>query len=55
MTIRYEFLIKTPDCPDGMKVAVDQNIMNQLTARHRITRLHPTANTITFIRSYRIN
>ena len=55
MTIRYEFLIKTPDCPDGMKVAVDQNIVNQLSARQRITRLYPTANTITFIRSYRIN
>lgn len=55
MTIRYEFLIKTPDRPDGMKVAVDQNIVNQLSARHRITRLYPSANTITFIRSYRIN
>ena len=55
MTIRYEFLITTPDSPDGMKVAVDLNIVNQLTARHRITRLYPSANTITFIRSYRIN
>ena len=55
MTIRYEFLIKTPDRPDGMKVAVDQNIVNQLSARQRITRLYPSANTITFIRSYRIN
>ena len=55
MTIRYEFLITTPKFPDGMKVAVDQNIVNQLSARHRITRLYPSANTITFIRSYRIN
>ena len=55
MTIRYEFLIKTPDRPDGMKVAVDLNIVNQLSARHRIIRLYPSANTITFIRSYRIN
>ena len=55
MTIRYEFLITTPDSPDGMKVAVDLNIINQLAARHRITRLYPSANTITFIRSYRIN
>lgn len=55
MTIRYEFLIKTPDNSDGMKVAVDLNIVNQLSARHRITRLYPSANTITFIRSYRIN
>ena len=55
MTIRYEFLITTPECSDGMKVAVDLNIINQLIARHRITRLYPSANTITFIRSYRIN
>ena len=55
MTIRYEFLVKTPECSDGMKVAVDLNIINQLAARHRITRLYPSANTITFIRSYRIN
>lgn len=55
MTIRYEFLITTPDSPDGMKVAVDLNIINQLSARHRISRLFPSANTITFIRSYRIN
>ena len=55
MTIRYEFLIKTPDSPYGMKVAVDLNIVNQLSARHRITRLYPTATTITFIRSHRIN
>ena len=55
MTIRYEFLITTPDRPDGMKVAVDLNIINQLSARHRISRLYPSANTITFIRSYRIN
>lgn len=55
MTIRYEFLVKMPDSPDGMRVAVDLNIINQLAARHRITRLYPTANTITFIRSYIIN
>lgn len=55
MTIRYEFLIKTPDSPDGMKVAVDLSNVNQLAARHRISRLYPTANTITFIRSHRIN
>ena len=55
MTIRYEFLVKTPECPDGMKVAVDLNIVNQLAARHRITRLYPTANIITFIKSNRIN
>ena len=55
MTIRYEFLVKTPECSDGMRVAVDLNIINQLAARHRITRLYPSANTITFIRSYRIN
>ena len=55
MTIRYEFLVKTPDSPDGMRVAVDQNIVNQLSARHRLSRLYPSANTITFIRSYRIN
>ena len=55
MTIRYEFLITTPECSDGMKVAVDLNIINQLSARHRISRLYPSANTITFIRSYRIN
>ena len=55
MTIRYEFLVKTPECSDGMKVAVDLNIVNQLSARHRLSRLYPSANTITFIRSYRIN
>ena len=55
MTIRYEFLVKTPKYPDGMKVAVNQNIVNQLSARQRITRLYPSANTITFIRSYSIN
>lgn len=55
MTIRYEFLITTPECSDGMKVVVDLNIVNQPAARHRITRLYPSANTITFIRSYRIN
>ena len=55
MTIRYEFLITTPECSDGIKVAVDLNIINQLTARHRITRLYPSANKISFIRSYRIN
>ena len=55
MTIRYEFLITTPECSDGMKVAVDLEVINQLTARHKISRLHPTATTITFIRSHRIN
>ena len=55
MTIRYEFLITTPECSDGIKVAVDLNIINQLSARQRITCLYPSANTITFIRSYRIN
>ena len=55
MTIRYVFLITTPECSDGIKVAVDLEVINQLTARHKTSRLHPTANTITFIRSYRIN
>ena len=55
MTIRYEFLITTPECSDGMKVAVDLNIVNQLSARHRITRLYPSATKISFIRSHRIN
>lgn len=52
--VQYEFLVKTPDCPDGMKVAVDLNVANQLAARHKISRLYPTASKITYIRSKRI-
>ena len=55
MTIRYEFLITTPECSDGIKVAVDLEVINQLTARHKISRLYPSANKISFIRSHRIN
>jgi len=55
MTIRYEFLITTPECSDGMKVAVDLEVINQLTARHKISRLYPSATKISFIRSHRIN
>lgn len=55
MTIRYEFLITTPECSDGMKVAVDLEVINQLTARHKISRLYPSATKISLIRSYRIN
>lgn len=55
MTIRYEFLITTPECSDGIKVAVDLEVINQLTARHKIFRLYPSATKISFIRSHRIN
>ena len=55
MTIRYEFLITTPECSDGMRVAVDLEVINQLAARHKITRLYPSATKISFIRSHRIN
>ena len=55
MTIRYEFLITTPECSDGIKVAVDLEVINQLTARHKITRLYPSATIISLIRSHRIN
>lgn len=55
MTIRYEFLITTPECSDGIKVAVDLEVINQLTARHKISRLYPSATKISFIRSHRIN
>ena len=54
MTIRYEFLVKTPDCPDGMKVAVDLNVVNQLAARRKVSRLYPSASEITYIKSKRI-
>ena len=55
MTIRYEFLITTPKCSDGIKVAVDLEVINQLTARHKISRLYLSATKISLIRSYRIN
>ena len=55
MTIRYEFLITTPECSDGIKVAVDLEVINQLAARHKISRLYPSATKISFIRSHRIN
>lgn len=55
MTIRYEFLITTPECSDGIKVAVDLKVINQLTARHKISRLYPSATKISLIRSHRIN
>ena len=35
MTVRYEFLVKTPGISDGMKVAVEMDVINQLTARHK--------------------
>ena len=54
MTIRYEFLITTPECSDGMKVAVDLEVINQLTARNKVSRLYPSATKINLIRSHRI-
>jgi hypothetical protein len=54
MIIKYEFLIKTPEIQDGMKVAVEISVANQLTARHKVSRLYPTATEIRFIRSRRI-
>lgn len=55
MTVRYEFLVKTPGISDGMKVAVEMDVINQFTARHKISRLYPSATRISLIRSYRIN
>ena len=51
--VQYEFLVKTPELPDGIKVTVNINVANQLAARHKVSRLYPTATSITFIRSKR--
>lgn len=52
--VRYEFLVKTPECSDGIKVAVDLNVVNQLAARRKVSRLYPSASEITYIKSKRI-